>query len=417
GSQTLTDRATHAHPRPSPGRCRQRQEEPAPGALAPDRRGDPARAGDELLRHVAAGSRPRPRREDPVQPVLPRPGAGRQRRARLAAGHHGRRALREGGPLPGRRRRRRRAAHARLRDRGTGLRRRRDTGATASGQRRRHRPGAAQRRPRTVPEPAARIRSGAAACRALRLPRTPRQRRPDGRARRLRALAGQTGGGLRSEDHLQRRRRHRRGRGRARRDRRLPQEPRALPEARRTHPARRPALGPSRDRQDAVGARHRRRGRRAVLLGVGVRVRRGDRRHRRLARPRPLPAGQGGGPGDRLHRRARRDRPLALRRRRGLRRQRRARADAQPDPDRDGRLRVRLCGDRAGRHQPPRSPRRRSPATGSLRPPHHGAGPRQGGAREDPQGPHALAAAALRGRPRAGGGHHARHGRRRPGQP
>ena len=44
-------------------------------------------------------------------------------------------------------------------------------------------------------------------------------------------------------------------------------------------------------------------------LGVGVR--RGDRRHRRQPRPRPLQAGQGGRPGDHLHRRARRDRPLA----------------------------------------------------------------------------------------------------------
>ncbi len=84
--------------------------------------------------------------------------------------------------------------------------------------------------------------------------------------------------------------------------------------ARRPDPARRAALGPARHRQDAAGARRRRRGERAVLLGLGVGVRRGDRRHRRLARARPLQAGQGVLAGDHLHRRARRDRPLAHRR-------------------------------------------------------------------------------------------------------
>ena len=67
-------------------------------------------------------------------------------------------------------------------------------------------------------------------------------------------------------------------------------------------------------RQDAARAGRGRRGRRAVLLGVRVRVHRGDRGHRRLARARPLQAGQGGRSGDHLHRRARRDRPLARRR-------------------------------------------------------------------------------------------------------
>ena len=84
----------------------------------------------------------------------------------------------------------------------------------------------------------------------------------------------------------------------------------------RAHPARRAARRRARNRQDAAGAGRGRRGRRAVLLGLRVRVHRGDRGHRRLARARPLPAGQGRRAGDHLHRRARRDRPLARRRRR-----------------------------------------------------------------------------------------------------
>ena len=99
--------------------------------------------------------------------------------------------------------------------------------------------------------------------------------------------------------------------------------------------------GPARHRQDAAGPRRGRRGRRAVLLRLGVGVHRGDRGRRRLARARPVPAGQGGRARDHLHRRARRDRPRARRRRRLARRPRRARADAQPDPHRDGRLRPR----------------------------------------------------------------------------
>ena len=59
---------------------------------------------------------------------------------------------------------------------------------------------------------------------------------------------------------------------------------------------------------------------RAVLLVLGVRVHRGDRGHRRLARARPVQAGEGGRARDHLHRRARRDRALARRRRRARRR-------------------------------------------------------------------------------------------------
>ena len=155
----------------------------------------------------------------------------------------------------------------------------------------------------------------------------------------------------------------------------------------------------------------------AVLLDLGVGVRRGDRRHRRLARPRPLQDRQGVLAGDHLHRRARRHRAVALQRHGLRRRQRRARADAQPDPDRDGRLRVRRRGDRPRRHQPPGDPRRRAAAARPLRPPRGGAAARQGRAPQDPRGPHALAAARRRRQPRRHRLDDARHGRRRPRQP
>ena len=51
----------------------------------------------------------------------------------------------------------------------------------------------------------------------------------------------------------------------------------------------------------------------AFFSHVGLGVRRGDRGRRRVARARPVQAGQGGRAGDRLHRRAGRDRPLAVR--------------------------------------------------------------------------------------------------------
>ena len=63
---------------------------------------------------------------------------------------------------------------------------------------------------------------------------------------------------------------------------------------RRADPARRAALRAAGHRQDAAGARRRRRGGRAVLQLVRVGVRRGDRRRRRLTRARPVQAGQGG---------------------------------------------------------------------------------------------------------------------------
>ena len=81
--------------------------------------------------------------------------------------------------------------------------------------------------------------------------------------------------------HVRRRRRHRRGEGGADRGRRLP----AQPEKYRRLGGRIPhgvlLVRPAGHRQDAARARGRRRGGRAVLLDVGVRVRRGDRRRRR----------------------------------------------------------------------------------------------------------------------------------------
>src|SRR3954447_26224260 len=227
------------------------------------------------------------------------------------------------------------------------------------------------------------------------VPRAPRGRwcRRPGRARRVLALARPAGGGRRPADHVRRRGRHRRGQGGADGDRRLPQEPRALPAPGRADPARRAAVRPARHRQDAAGQGGGGGGERAVLLNLRVGVRGGDRRHRRVARARPVQDRQGVLAGDHLHRRARRDRALALPERRLRRRQRRARADAQPDPDRDGRLRVRRRGDRARRHQPPRDPRQRAAAPRALRPPRRGAAARQGRPPPDPRGPHALAAA------------------------
>ena len=115
---------------------------------------------------------------------------------------------------------------------------------------------------------------------------------------------------------VRRRRRHRRGEAGADRDRRLPARPGEVPPTRRTDPPRRPAERAARDRQDAARAGRRRRGGCAVLLDVGLGVRRGDRRRGRLTRARPVPAGEAGVAGDRLHRRARRGRPRPQQRRR-----------------------------------------------------------------------------------------------------
>ena len=221
-----------------------------------------------------------------------------------------------------------------------------------------------QRRARVLHVPAARVRPGDPARVPVHLAVQAGGRRADGRDRLVRPLARASRGRQRDEDHVQRRGGHRRVQGRARRGRRLPQEPREVPEARRPDSARRAARGPAGHGQDAARARGRGRSGRPVLQHLRLRVRRGHRRHRRLARARPVQAGQGSRAGDHLHRRARRDRPPALVRRRPvLRRQRRARADAQPDPHGDGRVRAGRHRDRGRRDQPRRDPRFRAAAS------------------------------------------------------
>ena len=287
------------------------------------------------------------------------PAAGRQgqRRARQDAGRDGRRGVQEGGPLPGRQGR----AGEELRDRDPVVRdlQQRRADELLAGQARSRSRRADQRRARVLREPDPRLRPGDPAGRPVHLALAARDRRADGRDRRVRALARASRRGRRHEGHVQGRRGHRRGQGRADRGRRLPQEPREVPEARRPDSARRAARGPARHRQDAARPRGRGRGGRAVLLHQRVGVRRGDRRHRRLARARPVQAGQGSRAGDHLHRRARRHRALALGRQHVRRRQRRARADAQPDPHRDGRLRAGRHGDRGRRR--PTAPRSSTP--------------------------------------------------------
>jgi cell division protease FtsH len=113
--------------------------------------------------------------------------------------------------------------------------------------------------------------------------------------------------------------------------------------------------GPSGHRQDAARARGRRRGGRAVLLDLRLGLRRDVRRRRRLARARPVRAGQAEQPVHHLHGRDRRRRPPP--RRRPRRRPRRARADAQPAARRDGRLRDEGQHHPDRGHQPARHPR------------------------------------------------------------
>ena len=148
---------------------------------------------------------------------------------------------------------------------------------------------------------------------------------------------GQAAVGRLAEDHLPRRGGRRRGGGGAPRDQGVPREPQEVPGARRAHPQGRPALRAPGHRQDAAGPRGRGRGGRAVLLDLRLGLRRDVRRRRRLARARPLRAGQAELALHHLHGRDRRRRPPP--RRRPGRRARRARADAQPAPGRDGRVR------------------------------------------------------------------------------
>ncbi len=186
------------------------------------------------------------------------------------------------------------------------------------------------------------------------------------------------------EDDVRRRRRVRGGDRGARRDQGVPAGARQVPGRRRQDPQGRAALRPARHRQDAARPRGRRRGRRAVLLDLRLRLRRDVRRRRRVPRPRPVRAGQGERPGDRLHRRDRRRRPPP--RRRHGRRPRRARADPQPAAGRDGRLRRPRRRHPDRRDQPARRARPGAAAPRPLRPPDRGRRPRPQRPPPDPPG-------------------------------
>ena len=204
--------------------------------------------------------------------------------------------------------------HDELLDRGARVRGSGGARPTGAGARRRgHRRADGPRDAAVADVPHVR-RADAALLRPLVLVHAPRRRRRDGHVL-VRALAGEA---VRADDRardLRRRRRHRGGRAGARGGRRLPPRPGEVHEARRADPARRAPERLAGDGQDAARARGRRRGRRAVLLDVRLGVRRDDRRRRRLARARPVRAGEGRGALDRLRRRDRRDRAIARRRR------------------------------------------------------------------------------------------------------
>ena len=217
------------------------------------------------------------------------------------------------------------------------------------------------------------------------------------------------------EGHVQGRGRRRRGQGRAAGDHRVPARAPEVPEARRPHPQGRAADGPSGDGQDAAGARDRRRGQRAVLLDLGLGLRRDVRGRGRLARARPVRAGQEERALHHLHRRDRRRRPPS--RRRPRRRPRRARADAEPAAGRDGRLRVerRRHPDRG--HQPSRRARPGAAAARPLRPPGGGLAARRARPRGHPAGAHAQDPARRGRRHLDAGAGDARLLRRRPREP
>ncbi len=189
------------------------------------------------------------------------------------------------------------------------------------------------------------------------------------------------------EGDVQGRRRRRRSEGRAAGDHRVPARAAEVPEARRPHPEGRAAHGVARHGQDAARARGRRRSERPVLLDQRLGLRRDVRRRRRVARARPVRAGQEERALHHLHRRDRRRRPSP---RRGPRRRtRRARADAQPAARRDGRLRVERGRHPHRRDQPSRRARPGAPASRPLRPPHRRQPSRREGPRGHPRRPHA----------------------------
>ena len=228
-------------------------------------------------------------------------------------------------------------------------------------------------------------------------------------------LAGQAVRPGPTHDDLRRRRRLPRRQAGDQRGRGVPQEPRSIPRHRRDDPQGDPARGATGHGQDHARARGGRRGRRALLLGLGLGLHGDVRRRGRQPRARPVHHGAQAGAGDRLRRRDRLHRPQA--RRRPRRRPRRARADPQPDAQRDGRLRGHRGRGRHGRDQPARRAGPGAAATGPLRPPDRRSPARPGRAPPDPPGPLQGQAARLERGPEAGRARHPGHERRRPGEP
>ena len=193
-------------------------------------------------------------------------------------------------------------------------------------------------------------------------------------------------------------------------------QPRQVRAARRGDPEGVLLVRAARHRQDPAGPRRGRRGRRALLLQLGLGVRRDDRRRRRQPGARPVRAGQGGRALDHLHRRARRDRPGALGRQLLGGNDEREQTLNQILTEMDG-----FTGSEGvivhRRHQPRRDPRPGAAAAGPVRPPGGGqpAGPR--GRAADPAGAHPQGAAGRRRRPRRHRLVDPGHGRRRPQEP
>ena len=118
----------------------------------------------------------------------------------------------------------------------------------------------------------------------------------------------------RAEDDVRRRRRCRRGDRGAAGGQGLSAAPGEVPGDGGEDPPRRAAVRPSRNRQDPARPRGRRRGGGAVLLDLGVGLRRDVRRGRCGPGARSVRASEGQRPGDRVHRRDRRRRSPAWRR-------------------------------------------------------------------------------------------------------
>ena len=191
----------------------------------------------------------------------------------------------------------------------------------------------------------------------------------------LRQVQGQAADRAQGPQDLRGRRRRGRGQGRAAGGRRLPEGPGQVPAPGRQDSQGRPAGRPSRHRQDPAGPRRRGRGGRALLLDLGLGLRRDVRRRRRQPRARHVRTGQEERALHHLHRRDRRRRSSP--RRRPGRRQRRARADAEPAAGRDGRLRVQRRHHPDRRDQPSRRAGPGPAASRPLRPPGRGAEPRR----------------------------------------